>query len=164
MSPSSFIDRQPNARSVYERQRQEECQDYEQNFEGDLNALFCIVTSASVSERMRDALNATAERAGFSRAETIWITTTNVAVSLEAPDLMKLVEVIDPLCMVVLDQHAAELLSKAYNQPIKLEACDFILGRPCACFVDFSRMLETDERKQRAWALMKEMLSYLNEA
>lgn len=164
MPSSRFIDRQPNARSVYERQRQEECQDYEQNFEGDLNALFCIVASAPTSDQTRAALNAVTERASFSRAETIWITTTNAEASLEAPDLVKLVEVIDPLCMVVLDQHAAELLSRAYNQPIKLEACDFILGRPCMCFFDFSRMLETDDRKQRAWALMKEMLSYLSEA
>ena len=69
---------------------------------------------------------------------------------------------IDPLCLVVTEQASARILSLAYNQPIKLDCCDGVLGRPCCAFVDFERMLQTDERKQRAWALLKEMLIRVN--
>ena len=150
---------QPNTRSIYERQRQEECAPYAQHFEGSINALFCVVSSQPVSEPARAAVLATAKRGGFSATDIVWIRT----VELEPPDLMHLVEAIDPLCAVVLDQRAAEVVSRAYNQPIKLAECDFLLGRPCAAFVDFARMLETDERKQQAWSLMKEMLAYTND-
>ena len=73
-----------------------------------------------------------------------------------------MIEAIDPLCLVVTEQASARILSLAYNQPIKLDCCDGVLGRPCCAFVDFERMLQTDERKQRAWALLKEMLIRVN--
>ena len=76
--------------------------------------------------------------------------------------LLRLIEAIDPLCLVVTEQASARILSLAYNQPIKLDCCDGVLGRPCCAFVDFERMLQTDERKQRAWALLKEMLTRIN--
>ena len=75
---------------------------------------------------------------------------------------LHLIEAIDPLCLVVTEQASARILSLAYNQPIKLDCCDGVLGRPCCAFVDFERMLQTDERKQRAWALLKEMLTRVN--
>ena len=150
---------QPTTNSIYERQRAEACAAFEQHFEGSINALFCVVSNQPASESTRAAVLATAQRGGFSADEIAWIRTAE----LEAADLMHLIESIDPLCALVLDQRAVETLSRAYNQPIKLAECDFILGRPCAAFVDFARMLETDERKQQAWSLMKEMLAYTND-
>lgn len=150
---------QANAQSVYERQRLAECAPYQTNFTGSVNALFCVVSNQPATEQAQAALTATAKRGGFLPADMVWITTND----LEAAALMHLIESIDPLCVVVLDQKAAELLSRAYNQPIKLATCDFLLGRPCACFVDFNRMLEADDRKQQAWALMKEMLAYVDD-
>lgn len=150
---------QPNTGSIYERQREAECAPFTHCFEGSTNALFCVVSSHPVSEQARAAVLATAQRGGFSANDIVWIRTTE----LEPPDLMHLIEAIDPLCAVVLDQRAAETLSRAYNQPIKLAECDFVLGRPCAAFIDFNRMLETDERKQQAWSLMKEMIAYTND-
>ena len=143
------------ARSVYEQQRQTECAPYQEAYEGSLNALFCVVSHAAPSEPEQRALMATATHEGFVAQDIIWIATHN----LDASGLATLIESVDPLCVVVLDQRTAEKLSRAYNQPFKLESCDTVLGRPCCCFVDFARMLETDSRKQRAWALLKEMLS-----
>lgn len=158
-----------NTASIYERQRAIECANLTSFYEGSLNALFCVVSSDQPTEPERKALEATAQRGGFTSQQTIWVTTNaksddaSESASLDPADLMQLVESIDPLCLVVLDQRAAEVLSRAYNQPVKLEACDSILGRPCCAFVDFNRMLQTDERKQRAWALFKELLARVND-
>lgn len=143
------------ARSVYERQRQAACTAFKAAYDGSLDALFCVVSFDIPSDPERQALLATAAREGFVAADVIWVT----ARDLDAPDLATIVESVDPLCLVVTDQRSAEVLSRAYNQPVKLESCDAILGRPCCCFMDFKRMLETDSRKQQAWALLKEMLS-----
>lgn len=160
-----------NAASIYERQRALECAALTSFYEGSLNALFCVVSSMPPADLERKALEATAQRGGFAPQQMIWVTT-NVAsegvsessnTMLAPADLMQLIETVDPLCLVVLDQRAAELLSRAYNQPVKLEACDSILGRPCCAFVDFARMLQTDERKQRAWSLFKEALTRVND-
>lgn len=151
---ASVVPAQP-ARSVYERQRQAECEALQAAYEGSLDALFCVISSDASSEPEQRALTATATHEGFIAQDIIWITTRD----LDAPELATLIESVDPLCLVVLDQRSAEKLSRAYNQPIKLESCDAILGRPCCCFMDFKRMLETDSRKQQAWALLKEMLS-----
>lgn len=158
-----------NAASIYERQRALECANLTNFYEGSLNALFCVVSSDQPTESERKALEATARRGGFTSQQTIWVTTNAKSDSAlenippDPADLMQLVESIDPLCLIVLDQRAAEVLSRAYNQPVKLEACDSILGRPCCAFVDFGRMLQTDERKQRAWALFKELLARVND-
>lgn len=142
-------------RSVYEQQRRIECAAFQGSYEGSLDALFCVVSHAGSSESAQSALTATAIHEGFAAQDIIWISMRD----LEASDLALLIESVDPLCLVVLDQRSAEKLSRAYNQPVKLESNDSILGRPCCYFVDFERMLGTDERKQRAWALLKEMLS-----
>lgn len=160
-----------NAASIYERQRTSECAHLISFYEGSLNALFCIISSGEPTDLARQALEATAQRGGFTPQQTIWITTNAACAeaaegsnaTLDPADLMQLVEAVDPLCLVVLDQRAAEVLSRAYNQPVKLEAGDSILGRPCCAFVDFSRMLQTDARKQRAWALFKELLARAND-
>lgn len=145
-------------RSVYEQQRQVQCAPYAANFEGDTNALFCVVSQEQATKLERSALLASAERGGFSAHDVIWITTNDLA----APALFQLIETVDPLCLVVLDERAAEQLSRAYNQPIKLEVCDLLLGRPCCCFIHFERMLQTDDQKQRAWALLKELLERIS--
>ena len=150
---------QSNSRSIYERQRQEACAPFEHCFVGSTNALFCVVSYQPETLPANEAILAAALRGGFVEKDTVWIRTAD----LEPSDLMHVIEAIDPLCIVVLDQKATEALSRAYNQPINLAECDSILGRPCAAFVDFARMLERGENKQQAWQLIKEMLTRVNE-
>lgn len=171
--------------SVYERVRTDECAAFSGYYEGDLNALFCVVANEKPGEAERAAIQASAARGGFPASSIIWITiagsskasfvgeegdgTTAPVASgegelfLDGADLLRLVETVDPLCLVVLDQQAAEVVSRAYNQPIKLECCDSLLCRPYCAFAHFARMLETDDRKQRAWGLLKELLARTNE-
>ena len=134
-SPDNRMPVRPDNQSVYERQREAECSAFAPYFQGNVNALFCVISHGGVSQPAEE---------------------------LAAPSLLRLIEAIDPLCLVVTEQASARILSLAYNQPIKLDCCDGVLGRPCCAFVDFERMLQTDERKQRAWALLKEMLTRVN--
>lgn len=168
MASAAPFEQPADARSVYERQREEACADLRGFYEGSLNALFCVISAAPATEPERAALAATARRGGFSFQEMAWIsvsaTEKNPAQSpLPAADLLRLIETIDPLCLVVLDQRTAELLSRAYNRPIRLEACNSILGRPCCAFIQFAKMLQDEDLKQRAWALFKEMLALVND-
>ena len=156
---------QPDNQSVYERQREAECAALTDYFEGSVNALFCVISQKNPSDQARKAIEATAVRAGIAASDIFWIALRGVsqpAEELDAPSLLRLIEAIDPLCLVVTEQASARTLSLAYNQPIKLDCCDGVLGRPCCAFVDFERMLQTDERKQRAWALLKEMVTRVN--
>lgn len=156
---------QSENQSVYERQREAECSALASYFQGNVNALFCVVSQEAPSEQARKAIEATATRAGIAASDIFWIALRGVAQpaeELDAPSLLHLIEAIDPLCLVVTEQVSARTLSLAYNQPIKLDCCDGVLGRPCCAFVDFERLLQTDERKQRAWTLLKEMLTRVN--
>lgn len=151
--------------SVYEHQREAECSPLMRYFQGNMNALFCAISQEAPSEQVRKAIEATATRAGIAASDIFWIALRGIAQPIEeldAPSLLHLLEAIDPLCVVVIEQASARVLSLAYNQPIKLDHCDSVLGRPCCAFVDFERMLQTDERKQRAWALLKELLVRVN--
>lgn len=163
MSIETPASRPSSEPSIYERQRAADCAGLEAFYDGSLNALFCVISSSPATDAERAALLATAKRGNFEAHEMIWLATAAAAEPLEATDLMRLIETVDPLCLVVLDQRSAELLSRAYNQPIKLEACDSVLGRPCCAFVDFERMLQTDARKQQAWTLLKEMIALVND-
>ena len=158
-SPDNHTPVQPANQSVYERQREAECSAFAPYFQGNVNALFCVVSQETPSEQARKAIEATAVRAGIAASDIFWIA---LGGELAAPSLLHLIEAIDPLCLMVTEQASARILSLAYNQPIKLDCCDGVLGRPCCAFVDFERMLQTDERKQRAWALLKEMLTRIN--
>lgn len=164
-SPDNRTPVQPANQSVYERQREVECSAFAPYFQGNVNALFCVVSQETPSEQARKAIEATAARTGIAASDIFWIALGGVsqpAEELAAPSLLRLIEAIDPLCLVVTEQASARILSLAYNQPIKLDCCDGVLGRPCCAFVDFERMLQTDERKQRAWALLKEILTRVN--
>lgn len=168
--PRTAVQQLAASASIYERQRALDCADAMDFCEGSLSALFIVVSSECVSESARSALLAAADRGGFASQDVLWLTT-NLADTTrsedpppapQAPDLLQVIESVDPFCLVALDQKAGTLLSRAYNQPIKLDAPDEILGRPCCCFVHFDRMLQTDDRKQRAWALLKEMFARLS--
>lgn len=143
--------------SIYLTQRQEECAGLSVSYEGSLDALFCVITFAPATPTERAALEATASRAGFSPAQMVWIN----ASALDAPNLHKLVEAIDPLCIFALSQAATDALSYAYNHRLNPDACNFLLGRSTCCFTDFARMLEGEDRKQQAWTIMKETCSYI---
>lgn len=138
--------------SVFGRIRHDALAPFLDIIHGSENSLFCIVSSASLEENTQNALIASAQRLGYSAKQLAFIvlnkqTTPN--------DLLRIVEAIDPLCVVITDLVAAKTASAAFNVPLALETREFLLGRGCCCFESFESMLESEEGKQKAWACLK---------
>ncbi|MDO5043487.1 MAG: hypothetical protein Q4D92_08255 [Slackia sp.] len=71
--------------------------------------------------------------------------------------LFAAIEALDPLMLVVADALAADLLARAYREPIVVASHGFVFGRPYAAFSSFQRDLRDPRMKQRNWALLKAM-------
>lgn len=74
---------------------------------------------------------------------------------LSEKDIFRVIESLDPLCLVITDLAAAEQVAKAYRTRIELETPGTILGHPYCCFADFSSMLKNEKFKKKAWSLLK---------
>ena len=72
-------------------------------------------------------------------------------------DMFTIVESIDPLCIVAADVAGAKALSDAYRQNIPLDASCRLFGRNAVAFHSFESLLDTAEKKQGAWALLKRL-------
>lgn len=102
-SPDNRTPVQPANQSMYERQREVECSAFAPYFQGNVNALFCVLSQETPSEQARKAIEATAARAGIAASDIFWIALGGVsqpAEELAAPSLLHLIEAIDPLCLV----------------------------------------------------------------
>jgi len=76
-------------------------------------------------------------------------------IPLDAQSLFLLVEGLDPLRIIAADQKSSDLLSAAYRTAYPYDAAVRIFGRPAVAFLNLETMLETDDGKQKAWALFK---------
>lgn len=74
-----------------------------------------------------------------------------------AKNLFAVIEALDPLMLVVADVAAAELLSAAHREPLRVGSHGFVFGRPYTAFSSFQRDLADPRMKQRDWALLKAM-------
>lgn len=76
---------------------------------------------------------------------------------LDPKSLFVLVEGLDPLCLVCADRASAEALSACYRLPVALDTRGSLFGRPFVAFDDFEKLMETDQGKQEAWALLRKL-------
>lgn len=143
--------------SIFSRIRQNICNDLPIDLQGNIDALFCILSSAPLSDIASNALSASAQRLGYDLTQIAFIETNP---QTSPKDLLKAIEIIDPLCLIITDINAVKMASAAFNVPLTLGKQDLILGRKCCCFKSFSDMLTNNEDKQRAWAYLK-TLPYL---
>ena len=72
-SPDNRTPVQPANQSMYERQREVECSAFAPYFQGNVNALFCVISQETPSEQARKAIEATAARAGIAASDIFWI-------------------------------------------------------------------------------------------
>lgn len=142
----------PSQDSVFGRIRHDALAPFSETIHGSENSLFCIVSSTSLEESAQNALIASAQRLGYSAKQLAFIVLNK---QTTANDLLRIVEAIDPLCVVITDLVAAKTASAAFNVPLALETREFLLGRGCCCFESFESMLESEEGKQKAWACLK---------
>ncbi len=137
-----------NARSVLDA--------YAGYVEGDPEDLLLVLASTAVSNETQSALTRTAERLGYGNA-VAWLNIAGDDMPLGARELFTVVEGLDPLALVALDDHSVALLAEAYRCPVATDSLNRVFGRPLVAFSHFATLLESDERKQRAWALLKHL-------
>lgn len=76
---------------------------------------------------------------------------------LSPADLILAIETLDPLAVISVDMTSAKALADAYRTQIKLNTPQTLLGRPLRCFENFDSMISTNEGKQNAWKLLKNL-------
>ncbi len=126
--------------------------------EGDGREMVAVFHSEAkgVGSQARRALVSSMEKLGYGAKPCAFIATELVEGGRLGPnDAFALVEGLDPLLIVALDSAAAQLLAQAYRTSVDLDDVTRLLGRPCLAFALFERLLESEDSRQRAWALMK---------
>lgn len=76
-------------------------------------------------------------------------------IPLDAQSLFLLAEGLDPLRIIATDQASSRLLADAYRTSLPSDAAVRVFGRPSVVFSSLERLIETDDGKQKAWALFK---------
>ena len=116
--------------------------------------LFCVASTATLSEAAKKAL--------ASSAETCFFVVAGADPALSPTQFFRLVEGIDPLALVIADTVTQQLASAAYRtaegpRMLQADAAQRILGRNAVVFSNFEDLLTTPAKKQQAWALLKKL-------
>ena len=111
----------------------------------------CIVSTATLSNAARAALESSAKALEYGDGACTYVATQE----LEGNALFALIEGIDPFHLIATDEASANMLGQAYRKEVPLDNDTRLSGRTCIALSDFEAMLETPERKQVAWALLK---------
>lgn len=114
-------------------------------------------TTTSANESASMSARANANPNGDANAETGRNGNTRENAALDAKSLFRIVEGIDPLCVVATDAVATSALSSAYRQQVPPDAHCRLLGRDAVTFYLFEDMLKESGSKQKAWALLKKL-------
>ena len=77
------------------------------------------------------------------------------AAKLGDQDLRILIESIDPISVICTDAFSTQTISRAYDESCKVNTASLLNGRRFVSLGDFTRMLEDDDLKQKAWHLLK---------
>ncbi len=139
--------------NMYEIALDEAWELFSAQLDGAHSALVCVVSTHSLDERSRTALNKSAEALGYGKEGCTFATVED----LDGPALFLMLEGLDPLCLVATDQTAAAALQSAYRRDIPLNEAGRVLGRTVVTFTSFSKMLDDGQDKQIAWALLKRL-------
>ena len=127
--------------------------------EGAKSPLFCVISALPLGDAPRGALQNTANVLGYGASLAfISLSGSGAAASpLDAAALFMLLEGLDPRCVVVADMAAAQVFSDAYRMPVPLGVSCRVFGRSVAAFPDFSGALESQESKQLAWKVLRQL-------
>lgn len=114
---------------------------------------FCIVSATALSDTARSALESSAKALGYGAEACTYVVTRE----LEGNALFALIEGLDPFHLIATDESSSNMLGEAYRKEVAVGGDTRLFGRTCIAFPDFEVMLETPEKKQVAWALLKKI-------
>lgn len=112
-----------------------------------------VVYTRPLESAAQKALESSAKALGYGTDACTYI---NCA-ELDESSLMAALEGVDPVVMVVCDADAARAIEKSYGCTLPLGTPARVFGRSTVTFKDFGALMATDESKQRAWALLRQL-------
>lgn len=130
---------------------------FEAHLSGAYSSLLCVLSMDDLEEGARVALDGAAAALGYGRDACVFVKIQAEGTKLDASALFRLLEGLDPHCIVAADADAATALGAAYRSKIVLGAPNRVFGRDTVAFRSFSAMLGDGQDKQIAWALLKKL-------
>ncbi len=143
--------------NMYEVNAAKILETYEQVVDGTGKEIVLVISEHELSQKAIDALEKSAISLGFGVGHGMQSCARVVAATLDASVLYHIVEGLDPLVVVATDAFSANLMSTAYHIRLENDTASRALGRTVVVFRDFEALLDTPEKKQRAWALLKKL-------
>lgn len=153
---------------------------YSPFIDGNADALVCVVSTNSVSENAKSALEATCVKLNFGQNRIAWVClgpisgdakaesrsplngdlddvaeNADAGIELSAHDLYQIIESLDPAAIITTDANSSSAFGIAYGCAIETDRHNRVLCRNVIAFKDFESMLDTPDAKQRAWHLLK---------
>lgn len=165
--------------NVFETPRLAVWNAHSNHLNGSTNGAFIVVSSNELNEQAKQALINSARTLGYGMKGVTFFTLSPISSikhpetpydSINQPDterfekianhlsnreIFRVIESLDPLCIVIADHKAIETTARAFSARLEIEVPTTLLGHNCCCFEDFERMLTQEKTKQRAWALLK---------
>lgn len=128
--------------------------------EGDLLTL--VVYGRAPSGAARNAVEKSLAALGFGDGRCAFVSLAPLDPSVEGGDipldaqaLFLVVEGLDPVRVISTDQQASDVLCAAYRASVRTDCAARLFGRPSVLFRDLSQLVQSDDGKQKAWALFK---------
>lgn len=127
------------------------------HLEGSHVGAFVIISSHPLKTQAQTALLNASKALGYGVVNTTVLTLhpTSSNDALTPQEIFRVIESLDPLCVVIADIGAIEDVARAFHARLEIEVPTTLLGHYCCCFNDFEHMLSHETTKQQAWALLK---------
>lgn len=135
--------------------------------DGKGSSLVCIVSARTLCHDARTALEKSIVALGYGEQVCTFVTlgpsdaadtsASDGEGTLDPAALFRLMEGLDPVCVIGADADAAKALGHAYRQDVPLDAPCRLFGRDAVSFRSFTSMLDDAQDKQVAWALLKKL-------
>lgn len=150
--------KKPTICNIYENTLDTTWESFRPYMQGSREAMVCAISTQTLEEPGRKALNSSAEAFGYGHAACLFVTVDAQNVeALNRQTLFCLIEGVDPICLIATDTAGARLLGETYGCDVAIGRQSRVFGRTCVAFASFSAMLESEKKKQAAWALLKQL-------
>lgn len=133
---------------------------FDTHLSGTYSPLLCVLSIDDLEEGARVALDGAAAALGYGRDACAFVKIQAKSTKLDASALFRLLEGLDPHCIIAADADGATALGATYRSKVVLGAPNRLFGRDTVAFRSFSAMLSDGHEKQIAWDLLKKLPRY----
>lgn len=149
--------------NMYEVSLVEAWERFGARLDGAFSCVVLVLSSSPLSEQARLAISNSVKVLGYGEEACTFLVIDPVgdaedtAGALSGAELFSAIEGLDPLAMIIADEHAAKTCADAYRSEVPVPDTCRLLGRDVIGFKSFESLLDTPEKKQQAWGLLKRL-------